>query len=67
MDKDDNGWCPRLIEQREKALSDFWKRIEKALASERFQVPPGLTREEIREFILSKSKGDLAGNLSRSR
>lgn len=31
------------------------KRMPKALASEQFEVPRGLTREEKREFILSKA------------
>lgn len=33
-----------------------FKRIEESLASENIQVPPGLSREEIQEFIIEKGK-----------
>lgn len=50
-----------LIEKKQKTSSAIHidrKRMDEALKSPKYTIPPNLTAEEIIQFILSKAKND---------
>lgn len=54
--KEDDKWCVSSDYDEVNPIKIDIERMEKALKSESFIVPNGLTREQICEFILSKSR-----------